>query len=421
MSTDSSIDAPFSVPAEAILTDADRAIVNLADQALEDGLNLKRWWEQADASGSFDQRFELIRQFNPSDVSYGFFGTAPLRGQSISVMGSVDGAFYDRATTIPMLRDAEFREFVLRYFLRVSAYRLPEVFIADPRRTVESPLQRLGLCQEPDAGRIGFGYTQLYFKSSKTGEVGKFEGAQHEQIVDLREIGPKYQWIVLKVQIFNFNLTFHPAAYPSPSIVFTLDESSYLVIGPDLVTNRRRPAAGVLGEYGLGYAFIKNPVNEGQISYGPGNFDAAVQLINFEVLEGGEIRSHLVFVANRPNQIADLTFDPVRWGFAFADLMSLGLVSRILFPNGPPGPSARVWRTGFDPIRAGITLANLVTGGLAARQFCVSMDELERRFLIQHYMQHYEMLTGTVLTWRQIPNWLDAAILPRWVITGTNA
>jgi hypothetical protein len=69
----------------------------------------------------------------------------------------------------------------------------------------------------------------------------------------------------------------------------------------------------------------------------------------------------------------------------------------------------------------GISLANLVTGGLAGRQFCISMEELQRRFLVQHFMQHYEMLTGSVLTWRQIPDWLDQANLPQWVITGLSS
>jgi hypothetical protein len=421
VSTGYTADAPFTASARSALTDSDRAIVDLAEQALSDGLELKRWWERADADGDYDARFGLVREFNPSDISYAFFGRAPVRGRSVPVMGTVDGAFYDRAKTIPGRRDAEFREFVLRYLLRVSAFRLPEVFIADPRRTIQTPLRRLGLCQEPEPRQTGFGYTQLYFKSSATGEIGKFQGAKQQEIVDLREIGPKYRWIVLKVRIFNFDLSVRPLGYPSPTVAFTLDESSYLVINADLVTDRQRPAPGILGEYGLGYVFLKNPVNEGQLTYGPGNFDVAFQLIDFRLLDGGEIRSRLVFAANRPNQIVDVTFDPVHWGIVFADLMTLGLTSRILFPDGPPGPSQRVWRTGFDPIRSGIALANLVTGGLAARQFCVSMKELERRFLVQHYMQHYEMLTGSILTWRQIPNWLDEANLPRWVLTGTSA
>src|SRR5262249_50621188 len=134
VSTGISTDAPFTVPARALLSNADRAIVDAAERALEDGLELMRWWEQADATGGYDQKFELIREFNPSDESYAFFGAAPVRGRAVPVMGTVDGAFYDRAAANPRRRDAAFREFVLRYLLRVSAFRLPQAFIADPRR-----------------------------------------------------------------------------------------------------------------------------------------------------------------------------------------------------------------------------------------------------------------------------------------------
>jgi hypothetical protein len=203
--------------------------------------------------------------------------------------------------------------------------------------------------------------------------------------------------------------------------VLTLNEESYLIISPDFVTNREQPNDGVLGEYGLGYAFMKNPINEGQLAYGPGYFDVAFQLINFEVLDGGEIRSHLVFVANRPSRVVDVVINPLGWGLALADLLSLGVFSRVVFPSGPPRSLGPSWRTGFDPVLTGINVANWLTGGLARRALCISRDELDRRLLIQHFMQHYQMLTGTVLTWRQIPDWCDESKLPEWVITGAGA
>jgi hypothetical protein len=41
--------------------------------------------------------------------------------------------------------------------------------------------------------------------------------------------------------------------------------------------------------------------------------------------------------------------------------------------------------------------------------------------LIQHFMQHYQLMVGSLLTWRQIPSWLqrDQGHLPEWVIRGT--
>jgi hypothetical protein len=222
----------------------------------------------------------------------------------------------------------------------------------------------------------------------------------------------------MRVRIFDFDVSLEPLGRASPKLVVTLDEASYLVISQEFVTNRDDPEPGVLGEYGLGYAFIKNPVSEGQLAYGPGNFDVAFQLINFKVLDEGEIRSTLVFAANRPIKIVDVSFNPITWGLAVADIMSLGLASRILFPAGLPSSPSLVWRTGLDPVSGGIALLNVLTGGLARSRFCISREELERRFLVQHFMQHYETLTGSLLTWRQIPDWRDTANLPHWVVSG---
>jgi hypothetical protein len=412
------IDVPPSTTTRPVLSADDLVLLASAEQARQDGLALKKWWEHVDANGNYRERFDLIRQFNQPDVGFGFYDNAPFRGRDTPVMGVVDEAFYDRAKTIPGERNEEFREFLMRYFLRVSSFRLPEAAFEEARRVQDSPLRRLGWCMGRAVPRMGFGYTQLYFKSAATGEVGKFEGADQHAIVDLRQIGPKYEWIVLQVQIFDFGVTIEPLGRESPKLTFTLDQASYVVISPEFVRNRENPAEGVIGEYAFGYSFMRNPFGGGQIAYGPGNFDVAFQLFEFKVLVKGEIRSKLVFAANRPMRLIDLSFDPLNWGLVFADLMSLGLASRILFPDGLTSMSRPVWRTGFDPVLAGITLANWLTAGLARRQFCISREELEHRFLVQHFLEHYGTITGSLLTWRQIPDWRDEANLPRWVITG---
>ena len=49
---------------------------------------------------------------------------------------------------------------------------------------------------------------------------------------------------------------------------------------------------------------------------------------------------------------------------------------------------------------------------------CISTETLEKLFLMQHFKQHYQTIVGSMLTWRQIPNWLDTPSLPSWVISG---
>jgi hypothetical protein len=74
-----------------------------------------------------------------------------------------------------------------------------------------------------------------------------------------------------------------------------------------------------------------------------------------------------------------------------------------------------------DPVFAFIDAMNLLTAGAAARLFCVSHRDLETGFMVQHFMQHYDMIVGALSTWSQIHDWLDEAALPDWVKHGTVA
>ena len=74
----------------------------------------------------------------------------------------------------------------------------------------------------------------------------------------------------------------------------------------------------------------------------------------------------------------------------------------------------------FNPVYAYIDVANALTFGQAGARLCITRDQLDKRFLVQHFMQHYQAITGSLLTWRQVPDWLDTASLPDWVVNGTS-
>jgi hypothetical protein len=74
-----------------------------------------------------------------------------------------------------------------------------------------------------------------------------------------------------------------------------------------------------------------------------------------------------------------------------------------------------------DPASAYVAGANLISGGVAAQTLCISIEQLEKFFLLQHFKQHYQTMVGSVLTWRQIPDWLDDKNLPPWVISGISS
>src|SRR5262249_16020698 len=159
-------------------------------------------------------------------------------------------------------------------------FRQPEAYVDHAPHNAPPFFSSLSGCPQPVIERVGFGFSQLYYKLRETGQIGRFTGADEHASVGLREIGVKYEWIVLKVRIFDFKFTFRPFGAEALELGLPLKEESYLVLSRDFITNEDRPRPGVLGEYGLGYAFIKNPVEE-MLAYGPGEFDAAIELINF--------------------------------------------------------------------------------------------------------------------------------------------
>jgi hypothetical protein len=363
----------------------------------------------------------VVREFNASDASFGFYDQVDLGGRQIPVMGTVDNSVFDRpkqgASTL--VRD-EMREFVLRYFMRVSDYRQPQAYVTEEEiRATSGYVAGLSWCTGREQSDIGFGFTQHYYKIRDTGAVGKFHRREHWTIVDLREIGARYEWIVLKVRIFNFNMTFRVLGSERAKLVLPLIEESYLVLSPDFVLNETDPEPGVLGRYGFGYAFVRNE-SAGLLAYGPGEFEAAIELIQFHVLASGETRAHLVFVVNRPDRIVNATLDPVALSFGAADIVSLGVASTLFGPIRAALERLPLRVGPFDPISTYVTVANQLTGGLAADELCISRRQLEKDFLVQHFMQHYQMLTGALLTWRRIPNWLDREALPKLIITGRN-
>lgn len=408
-------------------TAADRAVLASVDRYLSDALLLKRWFDRVDPTRAYAECFELQRTFNRPDTSYGFFDEVQLSFGRVPVMGSVQDMLYDwvRAPAgsereVAAWTNRQVREFVLRYFMRVSDFRQPES--GETQRVAAPPpcLARLSWCPSTDPPREGFGFTQLFYKLRETGEIGRFSEADASVIVDLRDLGRTYEWVVAKVRIFDFDVTFRPLGEGGPEIVFTLDEQSQLVLSPELITDRTDPEPGVLGEYAVGYAFIKAPPS-GFLAYGPGRFDAAVEVIRFSVLASGQIRVHMVFVANRPTAVASVSLDPVDWALWTADRISGGAAAGLLRPLREALDERPIRLGAFDPVYTYVALANVLTGGYAADRLCIARDALDKQFLVQHFRQHYQTIVGSLLTWRQIPDWLDASALPEWVITGRSS
>ena len=89
----------------------------------------------------------------------------------------------------------QLREFVLGYFMRVSHLREPQVAVGADQPPVSGFMRMLSWIPEPADSRVGFGYEQLLYKLRETGEVKPVAAEDRGAIVDLRAIGPVYDWV----------------------------------------------------------------------------------------------------------------------------------------------------------------------------------------------------------------------------------
>lgn len=412
-----------ALPDEKDYSEDDRFILENVDQFLAEGLELKTWFDRALATETLNT-FELVETYNRPDRSRAFFGKADLERGTIPVMGVIDEVFYDQPKP-PGKDQAEFsaatrdqiREFLLRYFLRISDFRRPQGVAEPGGGALADLLAPISWRSKPELERDGMGFNQVYYKPVGGGAVQPFPADLRNEVVDLREIGKVYDWIILKLQVYQFNVSMKPLGSSAPQFMVPLKEESYLVVTPDFIRNVDDPEKGVLGEYGFGYAFVKNP-KRGPFAYGPGEFGVAFQTINFRVLDNGQVWVRMVFVSDQPQKIINLTLDPVEWSFTLADMFSFGAASKILAPFKSMLREMPFRDFNLDPTVPTLDWMNTLTAGQMAEQLSISKEELYKGFLRRHSLQHYQTVLGSLRTWRQVPDWLDTASIPEWVVKG---
>jgi hypothetical protein len=395
------------------VSEADSWIPHDVDRALSDGLRLMRWWERTDAARSYKDSFSFLKDLTPPDRALGFFDEAEIASGKIGVMGLTHEMLFDQPKSgAPEIYRAQIREFVLRYFLRVSSITPPQPKGELGYGPLTAPLLNLLRIGPPRMDlHAGFRHAQIYCKDAATGRVAPFPAGARNAIADLREIGPKYEWIVLSARPFDYELDVAPIGPAGPRIVVPLPDTPTIAINRELIVDQDNPAPGILGRYGFAYAILNDPTPRGAQVYGPCQFKACFQMIHFEVLDTGESRVRLAFVGNLPDRIFDVKFDPIGLAMRAGDWLSFGVTSRLTGPfQGLL--DKRPTLGSFDPLLGFISLANLATAGLASKQLNISRQQLFRDILARHFQLYYQRNLDCLLAYRQIHDWLDTASRP---------
>ncbi len=409
------------------LSETERRLLEAVPKALRDGVDLLRWWQQADADNSYEERYEEAAVFNrPEDKSYGFFDCVKLSSGRVRVNGNVQEMFYDEPKAPPGYEgtavdwlDGQIREFILRYFMRVSDYRQPHP-VPESDSAASSGLGMSGAHPEEDSAIEGFGFSQIHYKRRGDAEAGSFAEEERGAIVDLRRFDDEFEWIVLKNPIFSFGLDLKPFGKSGPQMRMPAKVFNYLVLSPDFVVNEERPEPGIRGRYGFGYAFVNDP-EPSAFGYGPGKLEPAFEQMVWEIRDSGEITVRAVFVAEEPRGILNLSVDPLAWGFQLGKIVGGPAYEAVQ-------PLKRFWdklpltNVTFDPVLPTVRMLNLVTAGQAAKRLGISKNHIVKEALFLHFLQHYQTIVGSLQTWRQIPDWTAGEeTLPQFVVTGRSS
>ena len=395
----------------------------LVDRQIQEDLELYAWWQHAEATGSFSESFVLIPNDSGLGGVWGFFGEAPIGGQKMPVMGVVQEIFYDhpklprghRQNTAQWVCD-QIREFVLHYYLRIEKQVIPQSYPELEHPGLPSFVPDLGWCP-PLQALEGFGNRQLCYKL-RDGVIGGFPEEQQSAIVDLREIGPVYDWVVMETRIFDFSWTWTlgDSAAEWPTVAVPFPQTLKLALVPQLIENQDHPAPGVLGTYGTGVAFLKTP-GWSFMAYGPDKIQPAFEQVKFTVFEDGRIRVRIPWVTNQPSRIFNVPLNPLWWGARLANIASGGLAQR-LAGLLPAALRRSVDVPSFDPVMTFIDVANPLTLDWAGDALCISRLQLDKEMLFLHSIENLRTVLSTLPVWKEVRDWLNPAEIPLWVQTG---
>ncbi len=414
-----------SRPIERLDLDADveRKVLAHLHSSLSDGLQIFRWWQNVDATGRYADKYALMRQPDGPDTNFGFYDQVPLARGILPVAGVVQDMFYDRskprqgsaAQAAAWMRD-QVREFVLRHFLRICSRQAQQVYV--PRgasRPQPDWLRNLSFCPDPNRQRTGFGYRQFLYKEKGSGRIGRFPAEERYRMFDLADMGTRYEWVLGNVQIFDFGLKAQVGGFQGLELYIPVREDVYVVFHEDLCGHRDNPSPGVLGEYGYGYTFIRNPELDSVWAYGPEKLVSAFECIHFRVLENGEAWVKMAFCANMPQRILIQESSLSRLLLNAADRVTAGMASRLGEPLIRAYDSSPFSYVQPDPSFLFIDLANLATLGLAGSELAITRKRLITNIMGAHFLMLYDFVLQTLPAFKRVPDWLDGNALPEWV------
>lgn len=358
---------------ETSLDEEDRGVLSGVEEEIKQGVELYRWWREEGRPGREAEGFELIGKARGYYGAYGFRDRVAIEGGTLPVIGSVQSLCYTQAKALPgqekqaaQWLSGQIREFALRYFLRLTSHIDAQTYPALGHSPLPAYLEIFSLCVPLGIEESGVAFRQIYYKR-KNGSVGKFPRKDRRKIVDLRQIGEVYEWILLRGELFDVRATLNLFGASGPKLVVPLKRWAYVALCAELIADQERPTAECLGAFGPGFILVKaqDPVLD--------RVRPAFQMLEFRISNTGACRTRQVFVSREPSESLSVSLDPVAWW------------SRVV--------------------------ANLFRGG----QSPIVGDQLGVEFLVQQSLEQLQVVLGSLQIWNEVPDWLDIRTFPKWL------
>lgn len=262
-------------------------LIEQAEIALRNGAPLFSWWKAKESSGSL-RKFPLFPG-NPYPEILGFYDALELDGRTTSVMGCLQRTRFPRKQASSSETADAFATLIKSSFLQLCKWSRPE-----------------GL---PG----GFGYTALHYKLKDSGDYGVFPRSSPPTWVDLAEVGSRYDWILLQVDIYDFVRGLPGFHKYAKTLSRFFKEAAYVALSSDYSYSVTALPEGAVAECCFGYSFLPCLVEPNFFGFGPGRFGAAIKQFRFILLNSGQLEIQLAFiVAPRSQKVLYLWgFDPV--------------------------------------------------------------------------------------------------------------
>jgi len=317
---------PLASPA-ASFTAHERLMIERTEEAIRDGLELEQWCRK-ELPGIAQFPLDLKKGYRLPNRAKGFFASANFRQGPTSIMGCLQEVDFG-----PMAaQDAAGRlqEFVMGEFLK----RCHWVY--------------------DDGSPGGFTVEQSLYKSA-AGEYGRQPAEACAGCPDWRDLGKRFEWVLLTVQIHDFVMDFGPFRK-------RLREAACVAAHAGFIHVTENPSAEYALEVSVGYPFVRHAPIPNFFGFGPGKFGNAVKLYSFFLTRSGEVRVRMVFAAAPRCQK--------------------------VFDFGKRWP---------DPVYGGASLLRSLTFGQwdTARFH----DRLDSQMLAQHCRVHQALMDGTEKIW----------------------